>query len=60
MVLGVRLITRHGNDCHLLIQADQVECVLTRINADSSDGDSVCLFATWQHAPRVFEALPDR
>ena len=26
----------------LLVQADQVECVLTRVDANSSDGDSVC------------------
>jgi hypothetical protein len=36
-----KLLTQDNRS--LLIQADQVECVLTRINANSSDNDSVCL-----------------
>ena len=36
-----KLLTQDNRS--LLVQADQVECVLTRIDANSSDGDSVCL-----------------
>src|SRR5262249_60465389 len=52
-----KLLTQDNRS--LLIQADQMECVLTRIDANSSDGDSVCLL---RHGSMllVLEALPDR
>jgi hypothetical protein len=36
-----KLLTQDNRS--LLIEADQVKCVLTRIDANSSDGDGVCV-----------------